>query len=182
MYDVLKYAVFLGLECLRCCIPTYLFMNCLGQRNNEPSISCLLVTHLNQLFFRSLIAVESKVSPRKFVYIYYITSHRKCIQIFWDSLWLKYFLVNNFKESVTSMVICNDAMNLNLWHQGIDYCTNMLFNWNTVLLTMTNYATLFLKLILLLYYFFNVPKGCSKKNFRYGEANHLTKGFFWCTC
>ena len=44
-----------------------------------------------EILFQSLIKWKCsyvKVSPRKFVYIFYGWLYSKCIQIFWDSLYL----------------------------------------------------------------------------------------------
>ena len=46
------------------------------------------------------------MSPRKFVYIYYITSHRKCIQIFWDSLYFDRYRTKSSIKAMSADYIC----------------------------------------------------------------------------
>ena len=38
----------------------------------------------------NIVTCNNKVSPRKYVYFFYCRSYSKCIQIFWDSLYLNH--------------------------------------------------------------------------------------------
>ena len=65
-----------------------------------------------------------KVSPRKFVYIYYMIRNRKSIHIFWDSL--NFIAISNYKVSFVKNIssLQETLFMRSLWHPEIQRQTN----------------------------------------------------------